>query len=257
MSDGLSRDYGFIGSGDLMIKNLNDSSDQWRPIGNATVFSLQPLYDKYERTSRKRDTAGQTLETVIRAKGVDVKITVDTFGRQNLALALAGSDAALTQTAQTDATATLALPHDRWVFVGHYNISGVEVSDGVASSLVENTDFLVKAEAGLVMALSTGAIADGASCTVTYDAAAITAADNAYSILGGASVDVLLGLKLDGKNASTGETILVDVHRLRITPESAVGFITSEFNTLELVGRAETPEDQDSPFTVRTLPALA
>ncbi len=110
MPTGLLTDKGMIGSGDLMVQDLSDCDAQWRPIGNARVFTLQPLVEKYERKSYQRATAGQTLETINRTNGVDVRITVDTFGRKNLAIALGGSDAALTQSEVTAGSATLTLP---------------------------------------------------------------------------------------------------------------------------------------------------
>ncbi len=254
MPTGLLTDKGMIGSGDLMVRDLSDSAAQWRPIGNARVFTLQPLVEKYERKSYQRATAGQTLETINRTNGVDVRITVDTFGRKNLAIALGGSDAELTQSAETDGTVTLALPHDQWVSVGKYKLSEVGVGYD-ETAYVEDTDFLVKAEAGMVMALSTGSITDGASCTVSYDCAAIGSADGGYVIQGGATADVLLSLRLDGYNESTGNSELTEVWRVRVTPEAAISFITSEFNTLDLVGKAETPEGYESPFRTTVIPA--
>ncbi len=107
----------------------------------------------------------------------------------------------------------------------------------------------------MVMALSTGAITDGASCTVTYNCAAIAEDDGGYVIEGGATADVLLSLRLDGYNESTGNSELTEVWRVRVTPEAAISFITSEFNTLDLVGKAETPEGYESPFRTTVIPA--
>ncbi len=254
MPTGLLTDKGMIGSGDLMVKDLSDSEAQWRPIGNARVFTLQPLVEKYERKSYQRATAGQTLETINRTNGVDVRITVDTFGRKNLAIALGGSDTSLTQSEVTAGSTTLTLPHDQWVSVGKYKLSSVGVNDGTEDR-TEDTDFLVKEEAGMVMALSTGSITDGASCTVSYNCAAIAADDGGYVIEGGATADVLLSLRLDGYNESTGNSELTEVWRVRVTPEAAISFITSEFNTLDLVGKAETPENYESPFRTTVIPA--
>ncbi len=253
MPTGLITDKGMIGAGDLMVKLLDQAGAQWRPIGNATVFTVQPQVEKFERKSFQRDTAGQTLETIHRNNGVDVKISVDTFGRKNLALALAGNDSALTQTQATDATIELVLPHDQWVAVGKFHISGVSLASGV-TTYVENTDYLVKSEAGMVMALSGGAITDGATVTVTYDAPALLAADGGYVVDGGARPDILLGLRLDGYNQASGNSELTEVWRVRVTPSAAIAFITNEFNKLELQGRAETPQGYTSPFRTTIIP---
>lgn len=254
MPTGLLTDKGMIGSGDLMVKDLSDDAAQWRPIGNARVFTLQPLVEKYERKSYQRATAGQTLETINRANGVDVRITVDTFGRKNLAIALGGSDSELIQSAATGGSVTLPLPHDEWVSVGKYKLSNVEVGGGT-DAFIEDTDFLVKSEAGMVMALSTGSIEDGESCAVAYDCAAIASGAGGYVIEGGSTADVLLSLRLDGYNESTGNSELTEVWRVRVTSDAAISFITSEFNTLDLVGKAETPENHASPFRTTVIPA--
>lgn len=254
MPTGLIIDKGMLGAGDLLVKRLDLPGSQWRPIGNATVFSLQPQVEKFERKSFQRDTAGQTIETINRINGVEVKITVDTFGRQNLALALAGEDAALTQTASADLSETLTLPHGEWVALGKYKVSNLKLASG-ATTYVEETDYLLKPEAGMVLALATGAIPDAGSVTAAYDCAGITAADGGYVVDGGKRADILLGLRLDGYNEASGNSELTEVWRVRVTPQAAVSFITSEFNKLELQGRAETPEDKNSPFRTTVIPA--
>ena len=253
MPTGLTIDKGMIGSGDLMVTRLDVAGSQWRPIGNATVFTLQPQIEKHERKSYQRGTAGQTLETINRINGVEVKISIDTFGRKNLSLALAGDDAALTQTAASDQTATLTLPRGEWVAVGKFKLSSVEVKVG-ATTYVEGADYLLKPEAGMLLALETGAIVNNAEATVTYDCAAILAADGGYVVDGGKRPDILLGLRLDGYNEATNHSELTEVWRVRVTPQAAVSFITNEFNKLELQGRAETPENKTSPFRTTVIP---
>jgi hypothetical protein len=242
-----------IGAGDLLVKRLDLTGAQWRPIGNATVFSLQPQVEKFERKSFQRDTAGQTIETINRINGVEVKITVDTFGRQNLALALAGEDAALTQTAAADLSETLTLPHGEWAALGKYKVANLTLSSGGAT-YAEEKDYLLKPEAGMVLALATGVIPDAGVVTASYDCGAILAADGGYVVDGGKRADILLGLRLDGRNEATGNSELTEVWRVRVAPQAAVSFITSEFNKLELQGRAETPEDKSSPFRTTVIP---
>lgn len=254
MPTGLVIDKGMIGSGDLMAQRLDIAGAQWRPIGNATIFSLQPQVEKFERKSYQRDTAGQTIETINRINGVEVKITVDTFGRQNLALALAGDDVALTQTVGADLTATIKMPLGEWVALGKFKVSNVELKVG-GTTYVQGTDYLIKPEAGMVLALAGGAIADKSDVSATFDCAAILAGAGGYVVDGGRRADILLGLRLDGYNEASGHSELTEVWRVRVTPQAAVSFITNEFNKLELQGRAETPENKTSPFRTTVIPA--
>ncbi len=250
MPTGLASDRGFIGSGDLMVLDLENPAGGFRPIGNATLFQLTPKVEQLERKSFQRATRGQTLDTFKRMDGVDLRIEVDTFGRENLALALAGTAQGFTQAAREDGSAELTLRHGLWVELGAYNVSDVAI---VGHS--EGEDFLVKPEAGMVMALAGGAIADNSSVTVTFKAAAVE--DGAYSIDGGARPDILLQLRLDGRDDVTGRSVITDVWRVRVSPTEAFSFITGEFNKLVLTAAAETPEGRDSPFRTRVLPALA
>lgn len=251
MPTGLNTDKGFIGTGDLMVRNLGESGAQFRPVGNATLFQLTPKIVQVERKSFQRGTRGQTLETIKRMDGVEVRIEIDTFGRDNLALALAGSVADLTQDALTAQVVTLSLPHGQWVELGAFNVSAVSIADKI-----EGEDFLVKPEAGMIMALADGDIVDGAETAITFNAAAI-AGGEAYSVNGGAAADTLLQLRLDGHDEATGKSVITDVWRVRVSPQEAVNFLTNEFNKLVLTGLAETPEGGDSPFRTRVLPVMS
>lgn len=248
MPTGLTSDQGFIGSGDLLAKNLRDNASGFRPIGNASLFQLTPKVEQLERKSYQRATRGQVLDTVKRLDGVDLRVEVDTFGRENLALALAGEHGDFSQDEATAQSATLTLYHGQWVEIGAYNVSSVTITDKT-----ENVDFLVKSEAGLVMALGTGSIADGAETEITYNAPAIM---DGYSIDGGSQADALLQLRLDGYDEVSGKTVVTDVWRVRVSAVEAFDFITSDFNKLVLTGAAETPEDQTSPLRTRVLPAM-
>jgi hypothetical protein len=250
MPTGLNTDKGFIGTGDLMVRNLGESGAQFRPVGNATLFQLTPKIVQVERKSFQRATRGQTLETIKSMDGVEVRIEIDTFGRDNLALALAGNTADLTQDALTAQAVTLSLPHGQWVELGAHNVSAVSIADKV-----EDEDFLVKPEAGMIMALADGGIADNAETAITFNAPAINSGE-AYSVNGGAVADTLLQLRLDGHDEASGKSVITDVWRVRVSPQEAVNFLTNEFNKLVLTGLAETPEGGDSPFRTRVLPAM-
>ena len=165
-----------------------------------------------------------------------------------MALALGGEDAAYTQAELTAQEITLTLPHGKWVETGYHNISAVTITDKV-----EGVDFLVKPQAGMIMALATGSIADGAETTMTLNAAAIAG----YDIAGGKLADVIVAFKLDGLNKRTGESVITDVFRVSISASDAFNLITSDFNTLKLSGKAETPAGYTNPFRVRVLPAMA
>lgn len=251
MPTGLSSNNGFIGSGDLLVKDLADATGGYRPVGNASLFQLTPKVEQLERKSFQRASRGQTLDTVKRLDGVDIRIEVDTFGRDNLALALAGAAADFSQSEVTAQSVTISLPHSQWMELGAYNVSGVTIADKT-----EGVDFLVKPEAGLIMALPDGSIADGDASEVTFNAAAIAAGEG-YGIDGGVKADILLALRLDGYDDVSGLSMITDVWRVRVSPTEAFGFITPEFNKLVLTGTAETPDDKASPFRTRILPAMS
>lgn len=249
MPTGLSTDQGFIGSGDLLAKNLRDTAAGFRPVGNASLFQLTPKVEQLERKSFQRATRGQVLDTYKRLDGIDLRIEVDTFGRENLALALAGEHGDFTQAELTAQAATVTLLHGQWVELGAHNISAVTITDKV-----EGVDFIVKPEAGMIMALASGSIADAAETSLTFNAPAIA---DGYAITGGAQADAMLQLRLDGFDEVAGKTVITDVWRVRVSPLEAFNFITGDFNKLVLTGSAETPEVQTSPLRTRVLPAMA
>ncbi len=263
--DGLATDKGYLGTGDLMVKDLSNSQAGFRPIGNVSVFSITPAAETTTRKSFKKAKRGQTLDTVVTLVDTNIELQTNTvMSKENLALLLQGDYAAFTQTLGSGVEQVLAdVELDIWLDITGYNISSVSAVFGSTTLVagteddLEGADYIVKPEAGMIMFLSTGDVTAGGSVTVTYDRPAIAESDKIYTVTGGKIASKKLQLRLDGYNEVTEKTVLVDVWQLRISPSDAFNFIGEDFASSTLSGIAETPEDQSGPYQVIELPAMS
>jgi len=109
-----------------------------------------------------------------------------------------------------------------------------------------DTDYTVNTNIGMVKALSTGSIVDGATVYVTYT----WAAETGYRITGATQPVVKVGLRLDGKNDYDGEPVIVKVWEANVRPSSAVDFLSPDFLEIQIEGDMVTPSSKSWPFEV-------
>lgn len=238
-------DVGFVGRGDLLAKRLDISGAQFAELGNATKFEIHTPAEIKKRQSKMKATAGQTLDSVAMPQDTTGAFSLDNVNRDNLAMLFLGQDADFSQSSAADAEETLTAKHDQWLDLNAVKVSDVDVAVG-SVSYAEDTDFVVKAEAGMIKVLSSGGIADGASITVTYDKGAASG----FEVEGNTQRTVIAYLKLDGENLVNGEDCIVDVYKATITPSGALDFLADDFTAADFEFTLETPSGKDHPFKV-------
>ena len=244
---------GFLGAGDVYIDRF-DSSDQptgFRMIGNATVFQITEAADIKERKSLGRDTYGQTLDTVSIKQPAKINITVNELAMENLALALMGDVAALSQTSGSVDAGTpedVVAEMDKWVELDYAAVSAVVVKDDEDTrTYVEDTDYEVNARLGMIQALSGGDIADGETLHVSYSYGAITG----ELVSGGTKTQIKCKIKLDGINFTDNKNVVLDVKEAVIKPSSAVDFLSEDFTEVVFEGSLNTPTGETTPYTIQ------
>lgn len=243
----LSTAQGFIGAGDVYARLINADGTYGKRVdfGNTTKFSIKPNADIKEQTSKKRDSAGQILETVALQKPGEVSLTLETINRDGLRYAFMGEDAAYTQTAG-DVTAEVTVATlDGWVQLAHEDISSFVLTDGDGTpTYTPGTDYVVNARLGMYKPLSTGTITEAQSLKAAYHHAAFTGA----RIRGNVKPQIRVELLLDGVNQVDNSIGILRCWEVVITPSGEFDWFKDDFNTLELTGKMKTPPGKSEPF---------
>lgn len=242
---------GFLGSGDLRFNRKVDGAYQgWLSFGNAIKFEIKENAEIKTRTSKQKDTYGQTLDSVPIKGDAEISITLDDIDKDNLALAFLGT---VSNVAVTGATVT-AEPHvaklGASIRTVQRKISTVVVKDvtGVTTYVLD-TDYIIEnVTMGLIKIIDGGGISQEDVLHIDYTYGSITGS----KVEGGTDASIRVALMLDGENFADQSPVLVDVWEAELSPQSGVDFLDDEYATLELKGTLTTPSDKSSAYAVET-----
>ena len=95
-----------------------------------------------------------------------------------------------------------------------------------------DTDYEVDYNAGMIKALSTGAIAEDQTLKVDYSYNAYTG----YKVLANQVTAIHARVRLVGKNVVNNDDVEVLVHKASLIPTGGINWITEEYATLEFTG---------------------
>lgn len=226
----------FSGQGKVYSGKRNASGvvQALRFLGEVSALEADP---KTSTTTHNENTTGQRLEDnrLITGKSCDVKITLDEWDIDNLALALYGSAtsvAGASVTAEALPDGLVAGDYFRFKYPG---VSSVVMKDSAGSptTLVLGTDYeITSADHGTGKLINVGAYTQ--PFTLDYDYA------------GGENVAMFdtppaeLWLKFDGLNTADGDAaVLVELYRCFLDPVGALTLINStDYGKLQLQGSA-------------------
>lgn len=136
---------------------------------------------------------------------------------------------------------------DKWAQLGTSGggISNVVVKDsGGSTTYAVDTDYVLDTRAGLIKAVSTGAITDGEILSVSYDYAALSGS----KIIGATQPLVNVAILFSGKNVFDGSPADVRIFKASLRPASAVDFLSEEPQELQFDGKMITPAGKSWPF---------
>lgn len=238
---------GFLGAGDLYIARYeNGVWGAYEGPFEADKFEIKPNSELKEQVSKGKSTYGQVIESVSLAQPADFTATLTEVNKATLAIALLGTESALTQASGTVTNEAFVVKLDKWVPLAKQNVSNVAFT-----GMTLGDDFVVNGTLGWVKFLSTGDATEDAALTVGYSHAAVAGT----RIKGGTSAEVRARFKLDGKNLADGLPCIVTVHEAVVSAAAALDFLSSDFATVEMPGRLKTPSGYTEPFTVDLLTA--
>lgn len=211
---------GLLFSFDGFIERLSStgaSLGQTGPINYTQIDIEQQEPEKIVRESLMRSSYGSALDEASFPKSTLCSIGFDDIDPDLFSLTVYGTVADYSQSEQTAKSASVDVIHDRWVGLESGSITAFEIT-----SKVEGTDYELHAAGGLLKALSTGSIADGASTSYTYTCSARTG----KTVKAGSDKSaVILRISGPGENKFTGALGILDIPKVSMSFASTFKFM--------------------------------
>ena len=238
--------YPYLGTGTLYAREAGAAAGLIA-IGNTSKLEFKVEEDKTTMSDYTKPGGG-TYASVSRVKGVTAEFTVHDLNKTNVARAVFGTEAVVAGAAVADEVVTGY--KGGIAKLAHPNPTAVVLTNSAGTTTyAANTDYEVRA-GGLVI-LAAGAITDAQELKVDYSFAS-------YSKVEALTTSAkTLELFFEGLNeANAGLPVLIDVHRLQLSPAKALAMLGDDFAELEMEGEvlkdtSKTGEAISQYFRVR------
>lgn len=224
-----------LGKGQVFFDrfDVNGVSQGLKHLGNVETFELTTADDNVDKFSSM--SAGAPLyKRVNRRRTVTLRIVGDEFHPENMALVTMGSQSTLAQVATpvvAEAITATTIPGIYYVTKKLGPITAVVVKFGAGAGVL-NTDYaIIDASVGLIRILP-GTVLTGV-VTVDYTPTAYSSTTSPQIVSGGVS-GIIQGRILFIGDPSTGPKVKVNVWKVNITPDGAVGLISDDYATMGL-----------------------
>jgi hypothetical protein len=224
-----------VGKGQVLFDRFDSNGLRtgFRHLGNVESMEMTTADDKIQKFSSM--SAGAPLyKEVNRRRTVTLKLTMDEFDPENVALALMGATSVLVQAATAvvgEAIFPSTVPGSFFKLAKLGPHTAVTITFGATPGVLGVDYRLVDAKAGIYQILlgtaMTGAV------TASYTPTAYTGTTGP-KVVGGGTAGVIQGALLFIGDPSTGPKTMVEVWRLNISPDSALGLISDDFASLGL-----------------------
>lgn len=242
---------GFIGAGEVYLNRIvgGVKAGMTGPY-YASKFEVKANLKKLPLKSFARANYGQALETVSVQEPSTFSIDLSENTKDAMALGLFGTTTATSQSSGTLTAEVLVAKLGFWVPLSKKALTGTQTvtNSGVSVTYVKDIDYEVNPQMGWIRALAGGAIADAQSLKVTTTYGAFTG----FKIAGATVVEVHAEIVFVGINLADRTPCVVTIHEGIIASESALNFLSDNFDAVPLPGSMVTPTDQSEPFTVET-----
>lgn len=162
-----------VGKGKLLLKLSGENA--YRDFGNAPEFKVNVEIEKIEHFKSTEGMKIKDAEIPTQQKAT-ISFSLDELTPENVMFfSMAKTPTSVVQASGNVLDQVVTAVLDQWVALEKSKLSNVVVTNSAGTTTyVLNTDYQLNTEEGLVMALSTGAIAEAQSLKVDYDHAAET-----------------------------------------------------------------------------------
>ena len=220
----------FSGQGVFMIGTRTSTGGPagLRPVG--TVRDLTMSVTTNEITEKETQTGARGVELTLTTEvGVSIAANLKSLDKDNLELATLGANTDLTSGTVTDKPVTLS--GELYMPLGYVNVSSVVVTDPTgATTYVENTDYLLDAQSGLLSRIAAGSIPDGEETLVDF---AYAVQSHIEGSITSSSPDYWV--RFNGLNTADGDKpVVLDFFKVSAKPLKNLALITDTTAGLEL-----------------------
>lgn len=246
----MSNSQGLLCAGNLYIEMLTAAGvggGLFGPI-NTTKLEIKPTSENKLRTSMKKETFGQTADSVTIPGATEISITLDEQPTEIVEMALAGTSEVINHEAGNIAAEVAVLVKGRWTEFSLSNVTTagllVTNTDDTDAELGLGVDYEINYQLGMIKPIAGGAVEDGGNVK-------ITAASNAYTgtrVKAGIALGTKYRVILDGENLVNGKSIKLTVGKCSLAPNNGLDFMSSDYVSTELTGQVEIPQDGIAPY---------
>jgi hypothetical protein len=229
-----------LGAGEVLFDRFdaNGNPTGYRHLGNVESLAITTTVETVQKKSSMDGARGIYKEAVIGSEA-EVSMVLSEYDPENLALALLGDTATFSQASSAAQTGRqinggAALKFDRWYYLGFKQVTVTAVKQGATTGVL-GTDYELNTELGLIKIKSGGAFTE-----------AVTTWDGSAAAVTGTQVRGLSVGKIEGRlkyfsaaNQAAGPRWEVDIHKVTLNPDGELQFISEDFGTFTLRGKAQ------------------
>ena len=201
-----------------------------------------------ERVSKQKGTYGSALDSLKTVKPTEIGLKLDTFDKDNLALALMGEAAVIAATAQTvtDETVTIGKKGMAYKLAnGNIDPATVKVKNKSKAN-VDAKHLDINATLGMITILPTAdTVNDGEEITVEYK----TRDSGGYKVSAATLSRLDLEIYVDGRNRVTGETGILHIPHAVLAADGSIDWFGDDFNEAEFKGTAVLASGETSTYS--------
>jgi len=224
----------FRGAGEALIATLDPvtklPNSNYRKVGNTPLFTVNSTQE-FEEVKETKSGNRQTIAYSTTSIDTEVAMELNSFSKENLAMAFYGTESVTTGAAVVGEAHTVYALNEA-IPLANVKVSAVVVDDNLGSPLTEGVDYTVDLLTGVITFISDANIALPESITVDY-----TFADQ-ETIIGFSEGQKEYAVMFVGKNVHTGKAVKVLLPRVVMSVAETLELISDTTISLAVTGKA-------------------
>lgn len=243
-NNSVNNDHGFIGTGTPYFY-----PDDGTPVfffGNPISCKISSSSDEKVRKSRKRESAGASLDTRNMPNPAEVAISTDSFQPKTWAMAMMGEAAKVTVAVQTVTDEAAVSVLDGYHQLGNTDIDGTTLVVKKGATPLDASAYTLNASMGLLQIVDEVAAPAGEALTVDYVTKQVT-----KTVIEGARVSSFKGkIVIDGVNDVTKSEAKLIIHNVSLAVNGDFDWFSEDYNEIEMTGTASVGKNGEAPYTI-------
>ncbi|MDH1858840.1 hypothetical protein N5D44_11115 [Acinetobacter junii] len=222
-----------------LAKIVNGVAGALLPVGNMPTLKLKISSDKVDHYDSRYGQRAKDA-TLYKQTGVDIDGELDTVNKTSLALVMSGNSISIASEPITDrslGTVTVGSIVD----LGLRNLTDVTFKDG-SDANIDSSKYILDAVFGTVEFIQpvTGAVKWSGTAAAKTRTTIANNTGSEYKIL------------FKGIDTYTGDKVVVELHRLTLSPETEFDLINEDFNKFSITGScmADNSKANDAELSV-------